>query len=367
MKTKTVNRNIPESRENNNDRFRVKYNDRNSFDKLVINIVRLKTNEKITYIFLSKDLPQQNSIHFTTKLVNKKFIVFWVGAMKDKVPDEKYITKSYSKVKSIDRKQLPKKTVSKDSEPQLSPKQIRRNTIIFTIISALIIILALYLMFRKKEIKRSKVISLSEINVGKNVNSTKKAVDFNYDGINYSIISKESIRNVKCSFNIRLSKKANKQQLKNIAWNLKNNLHKEYQRIFIVYYLPGDIVGSGGWATSHFNPDLEVEIYGSTIEEDRATRNRVNKIHFKYVLGKWIDNYDGCIITLLKKNNTFYIDKAYSDGSSQSKLRVKILKNQKRYYPVENDFEEYYLINKQGNLEVYDYKGYITDYKKYIF
>ena len=77
MKTKTVNRNIPEERENRNDRFRVRYKDKNSFNQLIVNIVRLKTGESKRFQFSSNELPDKDSIYFTTYIEDGEFKVKW--------------------------------------------------------------------------------------------------------------------------------------------------------------------------------------------------------------------------------------------------------------------------------------------------
>ena len=78
-KTKIVNRKIPEERENRNDNFRVRYRDKSEFGLLKVNVVRLKTGEKISFEFKSEDLPDKDSIHFTTEIVNGEFKVIWRG------------------------------------------------------------------------------------------------------------------------------------------------------------------------------------------------------------------------------------------------------------------------------------------------
>ena len=80
MKTKVVKRNIPLARENQNDRFRVKYNDRNDFDILQVQITRLSDNSVHDYFFKSDTLPDKDSIHFSTAIENVKFKVIWFGA-----------------------------------------------------------------------------------------------------------------------------------------------------------------------------------------------------------------------------------------------------------------------------------------------
>jgi len=79
MEIKEVNRNIPENRENSNERFRVRYKVKNKFDLLVVNICRTKTNEIQSFRFNSADLPDKDSIYFSTSIDNGKFQVHWKG------------------------------------------------------------------------------------------------------------------------------------------------------------------------------------------------------------------------------------------------------------------------------------------------
>lgn len=79
MEIKTVTCNIKEYRENTNDRFRIHVNDKSTFDILKVNIVRIKTGEIQTFKFNSEDLPDKDSIHFSTNIDKGKFIVEWKG------------------------------------------------------------------------------------------------------------------------------------------------------------------------------------------------------------------------------------------------------------------------------------------------
>ena len=87
-------------------------------------------------------------------------------------------------------------------------------------------------------------------------------------GANYSIISENHYRNVKRSIDVRLDKKASAEVLNAIALKLKNMERKKYERTFIAYYLPNMEVGAGAWATSHFDPELDVRILGLTADEE---------------------------------------------------------------------------------------------------
>ena len=80
METKIVRRKIPPERENQNDRFRVQYNDKTSFNKLQVIITRQANNQTQIFDFMSDSLPDNDSIHFSTSLVDDKLKVKWFGA-----------------------------------------------------------------------------------------------------------------------------------------------------------------------------------------------------------------------------------------------------------------------------------------------
>lgn len=52
-------------------------------------------------------------------------------------------------------------------------------------------------------------------------------------------------------------------QISQAAWRFwKKYRGRKYKKVFICWYLPGMILDSGAYATSHFDPDLKVEILG---------------------------------------------------------------------------------------------------------
>lgn len=78
----------------------------------------------------------------------------------------------------------------------------------------------------------------------------------------YSIIKDKKTHNIKRTIEIRLSGKISKDELRDIANKVKNSDPKEYDRTFILYYLPNQSTGHGAWATTHFNPNLKISILG---------------------------------------------------------------------------------------------------------
>lgn len=85
--------------------------------------------------------------------------------------------------------------------------------------------------------------------------------------LDYSILSEHSTLNIKRSLDVRLSRKVPMATLRALAIRLRDADPTHYKRTFICYYLPGMKIGPGGWATSHFNPELEARIMGLSVAE----------------------------------------------------------------------------------------------------
>lgn len=73
-------RNVPPERENKSDRFRVKYNDAQSFQILKVIVTRTSDGSQQTFHFKSEDLPRNDSIHFSTSVQNGKLVIRWTDA-----------------------------------------------------------------------------------------------------------------------------------------------------------------------------------------------------------------------------------------------------------------------------------------------
>ena len=73
------------------------------------------------------------------------------------------------------------------------------------------------------------------------------------------------IPGVKRTVTVHLSGKTTEEDLRGMAQAIQSSVDVSYLRTFIFYVLPGMPDDSGVWATTHFNPDLEVSILGSTM------------------------------------------------------------------------------------------------------
>ncbi|MCH7702181.1 MAG: hypothetical protein IID37_10880 [Planctomycetes bacterium] len=92
------------------------------------------------------------------------------------------------------------------------------------------------------------------------------------DDVSYSIIDSTTMPGIKRSLDVRLNKKVSERTLRALALKLKSQDSRNYERTFIVYYLPDMKVGAGAWATTHFDPDLEVRVLGLTAGQGRRAR-----------------------------------------------------------------------------------------------
>ena len=176
--------------------------------------------------------------------------------------------------------------------------------------------------------------------------------------ISFEIIKASRSGNGKCGFDIRLSQKIPEDVLRQIALNIREKESDCYGRIFINYYLPGmSPEFSDAWATTHFNPDLKVKILGLTDNQERALTSTVSKAD----VGIWVDDLMGHTIIIRRTPSGMLIQHTYKDGSG-STAGLQESKLGKKTVLIEdgNEYGEYFLIDRSGNLGVYDKQGLIT-------
>lgn len=185
--------------------------------------------------------------------------------------------------------------------------------------------------------------------------------------VDYSIISDTNFQDVKRSVDVRLKNKVSIDTLGEIAKQIHSDQKKDFYRTFITYYLQGMEVGSGAWATSHFNPELEVKILGLTSKEE--TRNiQKTKNTSRNVLGVWRDDrpYVGAVVTIYREQSKLYLESKYGDGSSTIKEmdEIKHKDGIKLSEKGGNSHGEYFILDQQDNLKAGGRNGVFLVYRK---
>lgn len=187
--------------------------------------------------------------------------------------------------------------------------------------------------------------------------------------ITYTIIDQSTIPGIKRSLVIRLNKEVSEGVLESIALALKNSDANSYERTFIGYYLPDMEVNTGFWATTHFNPSLEVRIRGFTVDQKQALNQKPND-PYGLIIGCWLDErpYVGNRITIFQKDGKLYMANHHKDGSSGVKKLIEKKSPLGRRFEDENmavsETGDHWLLDSNGNLQLRDNEGLIATPKK---
>lgn len=181
----------------------------------------------------------------------------------------------------------------------------------------------------------------------------------------YSIIDSHIEPGVKRSLDVRLEHRVSEETLRAIALELKSQELHNYDRTFITYYLPGMTVGSGAWATSHFDPDLKVKILGLTIEGAEKHAAQPASAN-EEIIGRWLYQMLDARITIFSEEGKLFMEWKFNDGSSsKSDLVEKQSHMGRRFNWVDTNLGEYCVVSADGNLKLYDNEGFIGTARKY--
>jgi hypothetical protein len=170
----------------------------------------------------------------------------------------------------------------------------------------------------------------------------------------YEIESKDFSKPLsKASIDIRLEKQTNEEQIRAIAHRIKQTF-PGYDKYFIFYWLPEMELGTGAWATSHFTPNLIVNIIGASAEEESKMKG-TDLMPEGEIIGKWYDGRAGVekTIVIYKVGKQFKYRDIYPDGS----FGDENLKKSGSKYTYANGFGEHFKIEDDGSLGWYSANG----------
>ena len=174
----------------------------------------------------------------------------------------------------------------------------------------------------------------------------------------YKVIKDESNERLeKNQLTIEINKKLNLQQLATLAEQIYDSKPRQ-RRFYIFYLVPGMRIGAGAWAISHFDPELKIEILGSTMDQDSERDSLVIATGGELV-GKWHEEqYTAANYVIFKKNGRVFLKTVFGKGSiNDDELISKKVRNGIRYDYKENPHGEYFVVNQDGQLEFYNREG----------
>ena len=182
----------------------------------------------------------------------------------------------------------------------------------------------------------------------------------------FSILSDTEIGNTKRSVDVRLADKVSEAELREYALTIKNSSINTYANTFITYYLPDTEVGSGAWASTHFNPDLDVRILGLSLEDaEKLSLQPIDET--RELIGTWFDErpYVGARISIFNKHSKIHVETIYKDGSGTAEevRQIEIGDGVRLEKLEESSFGEYWILSADGELAIYDNDGLILKYR----
>lgn len=177
------------------------------------------------------------------------------------------------------------------------------------------------------------------------------------EDVKWEITKEEPNPNLsKNNIEVSLNKKIDKEVLQEIAMKIRED-RNEYNKLWIFYYIPNMTEGMA-WATTHFTPNLEVNIIGSTENQDIIT-SKTTDIEGE-VLNKWRSEKSlmGATLVLFKNSSDKQIMRiTFKDGSKMDSKIIKSNVKGKVKYQDDNENGEYYILELNGNLGLYGKNG----------
>jgi len=183
-------------------------------------------------------------------------------------------------------------------------------------------------------------------------------------GVTFRILDATRIEGVKCNLTVLLSAKVSPETLKTLALSLRASERKNYPRMFIIYYLPGMSLNDLAWATSHFDPDLKVEILGTTTTQEHALVAAAKAAN-EDAIGKWFDQsaYMSGTITIFRKGKKIILECHFKDGSTLTgTLRERASPHGRRFDFTDGTANgDYYILTREGKLEIHSRDGTLAE------
>jgi hypothetical protein len=172
-------------------------------------------------------------------------------------------------------------------------------------------------------------------------------------------ITEDTVKgNIKRTVEVELPSRTGEETLRALAEKIHDLSNVDVERTFIGYRISGDHKNQSYWATTHYNPGLEINILGESASDYEKIKNTV--LPEGEVLGTWMANwgYEYKMTAYMKGDQT-YIRSTFGDGSSSDEVYEQSQSEKGIKLQDEGGKErgEYFIINHEGNLDFWSENG----------
>jgi len=185
--------------------------------------------------------------------------------------------------------------------------------------------------------------------------------------VTYTVIGETRLPGIKRSVDIRLNKHVSEDTLAAIAKAVRASDGGRYDRTFIGYYLPDMQVDAGYWATTHYNPDLDVRILAFTADAAASLSAKPDATD-RDEIGRWLDEspLTGSRIVIVRNDGKLFMELTYQDGSSGSNEIIESQTTLGRRFskPGGSTTGDHWILDSNGDLQLRDDEGLISTAKK---
>lgn len=174
----------------------------------------------------------------------------------------------------------------------------------------------------------------------------------------YKIVEDTVKGDIKRTVEVELSSRMDEEQLRALAKQIYALKDVNVQRTFISYRIAGEHENQAYWATTHYDPDLNVRIIGESASGYEKLKNTT--LPDGDVLGSWMVSWGLEYKSIAyEKDGKAYIRNIHSDGSQGDEIYElsKTEKGIKLQDESGKDHNEYFIINKNGDLEFWSENG----------
>ncbi|SDG27370.1 hypothetical protein SAMN05216571_10815 [Onishia taeanensis] len=176
----------------------------------------------------------------------------------------------------------------------------------------------------------------------------------------YSIASDETRAPHKRTVEVILHQRLNEDRLEEVGKAIKELGEQEVERTFIGYRLDSQDPETAYWGTTHYNPELSVDILGFSASEYQEALNQDVSSDYENIIGSWIieRGYPHLSVAYVD-NGKVFIDGFFDDGSvgTTEYLAYEDEDDAVRLKKENEHPDEYLTIDEDGNLRFWSDNG----------